>query len=82
MRWIKTWAKADLVQFVDEELLRELRLPDGSYVRGSVSSEILVAIQEGVMRHMGLTTWIEERRLRVVANTEISFAHKIEEDTA
>jgi uncharacterized protein YifN (PemK superfamily) len=77
---VKTWAKTDLVQSVDEERLREFRLPDGSHVRGSVSLEILTAIQEGVMRHMGLTAWVEERRLTALPDPELSPKSKIDED--
>ncbi|WP_181885642.1 type II toxin-antitoxin system PemK/MazF family toxin [Trinickia dinghuensis] len=58
---IPIWAKTDLVQSVDEERLREFRLPDGSYAHGKVSPEKLRAIQEGVMRHIGLTPWVEEK---------------------
>jgi uncharacterized protein YifN (PemK superfamily) len=73
-RGIPTWAKADLVQSVDEERLREFRLADGTYARGTVSPEILLAIQEGVMRHMGLTDWVEEKRAAQNIATETDAA--------
>jgi uncharacterized protein YifN (PemK superfamily) len=74
---VQTWAKADLVQSVDEERLREFRLSDGSHVRGTVSPETLLAIQEGVMRHMGLTTWVEEKKLTALPDTDMELPKKI-----
>ena len=80
---IPTWAKADLIQSVDEERLREFRLADGTYVRGSVSPETLRAIQEAVMRHIGLTEWVEEKQTPQEWATEASSAPSLatEEDT-
>jgi uncharacterized protein YifN (PemK superfamily) len=49
------WAKADLVQTVDEKRLRDLYLTDGSLGKGRVPQEILDAIRYGVMKSIGLT---------------------------
>lgn len=53
------WAKADLVQSVDEKRLREFRLDDGTHVIGKVSPETLRLIQEGVMRAIGLSAMLD-----------------------
>jgi hypothetical protein len=65
-----------------EERLREFRLADGSYVRGTVSPKILLAIQEGVMRHMGLTEWVEEKRTtqNFATETDATSGIEVEED--
>ncbi len=53
------WAKTDLLQSVDEERLREFRCADGTHRVGRVSPELLVSIQQGVMRAIGLTPVVE-----------------------
>lgn len=54
------WAKTDLIQSVDKQRLRQFRLADGSHAIGKVSAPTLKAIQEGVMRAIGLTSLVEQ----------------------
>lgn len=68
------WAKTDLVQSVDEERLREFRLDDGTHVVGKVSAEKLLQIQEGIMRVIGLTGWVQKSHDEIAAKAAAELA--------
>ena len=65
---VMRWAKTDLLQAVDEERLREFLCTDGIHRTGKVSPELLRSIQEGVVRAIGLTPWLESLPLHAAAH--------------